>query len=182
MDNLLCDIDQIVVDIEQPMIDIYNNLTGHNLTKKVWDKYYLRDVSSLPMEKRVLEILYKQNFADLPLIPYAREGLASLAEYHNIYFATSRNPKKMQETVNMMRTHKIKYQDIIFNPDKAVTAKRVNAKLAFEDYWPSAVDLSSVCEVILFDYPYNRFDQTSRITRVPGFDDSHWWLNFMETK
>lgn len=179
MENILCDIDQVVVDIEQPMIDIYNWLTGKRLTKDKWNTYYLRDLDSPEIEKKVFEVLWERDFTDMPLVPHAREGLAFLSDRYDIYFATTRPSRKANDTYEMIKINQFKCKDVIFNPDKAKIARKLNTKFALEDYWINAVEISKVCNVILFDYPYNRFNGISGITRIQGFDDESWWLNLI---
>lgn len=180
MKNIICDIDQIIVDMEQPMIEIYRWLTGNKLNKKIWSRYYLRDMSSHEIEKKVFEVLWDRDFRDMPLIPYAKEGLSFLAERYNVYFATSRHSKKIKDTYEMIQANQLKCRDVIFSSNKAETARKLNARFAIEDYLTNAVGIAMVCEVYLFDYPYNRENSAPSIIRVSGFKDENWWLNFME--
>ncbi|MBU1136097.1 MAG: hypothetical protein ABIG37_03795 [Nanoarchaeota archaeon] len=180
------DLDQVVCDIQQQMIDIYNQLyPGENLTKKNWTTYYLRDLTSKEREDKVLEILAeKRIYRNMEFIPHAKKSLQKLAQSFDLCFVTHREwlyEKAKQDTVYSLTKDEIPYVRIFFTEKKARVAKSEHLKFFIEDNLKNALEISQVCPCYLFDYPYNREEiEKNSLLIIRGFENQDWWNLFMQ--
>ena len=180
MKNIGIDLDQVVFDIMGEILDIYNEITGENLTKDKWTKYLFRDVVSYEKEREIFDIMYERGgLRDMRVIPHARESLEKLSENHKIIIVTSRHPNRVEDTFASLEENQIPYHDIVFKRYKEEVARAYNFEWFVEDNLNYALDISRVCACYLFDLPYNRTENTNGVKRVPGFEDETWWPNLL---
>ena len=111
MKKIGIDLDNVVFDVQQEMIDIYNETHNPKITKKTWNKYYLRDVTGILLEEetQIFKIMdARGRFKNMNLLPHAKDCLTELSREYNIIPVTSRH-KELTAKETLFCLKKIKF-------------------------------------------------------------------------
>ena len=180
--NIGIDVDGVLVDLETKMLtygtkfSVENNLNINIKPNEYWEtkKFNWTENQELQFWNQYI-IKYVR---DSQAREYASEVIEKLMQEENkIYIITARDeygmPKeyygKMQEiTKNWLEKNNIKYNKLIFSPDKEKLQKCIenNVDIMIEDSPSNILDISKKVKVIKYDCTYNQEVQNSNIIKA----------------
>ena len=180
--NIGIDVDGVLVDLETKMLtygtkfSVENNLNINIKPNEYWEtkKFDWTENQELQFWNQYI-IKYVR---DSQAREYASEVIEKLMQEENkIYIITARDeygmPKeyygKMQEiTKNWLEKNNIKYNKLIFSPDKEKLQKCIenNVDIMIEDSPSNILNISQKVKVIKYDCPYNQEVQNSNIIKA----------------
>jgi len=190
--NIGMDIDDVIADFVNPIIDFYYKKTGIRLLYEDFFTYTFEKVWGGTSEEAIAivkEFYHTPEFANLPLIDGAKEGLRLLNEEHNLVFVTSRHAKAREVTPGWIRERLPELQDkrIIYSGEyiedsdvsKADICEREGLDVMVEDGGKCALDCSERgIRTILFDrrwnegysHPHRVYDWFGVMRKIGSFD------------
>ena len=180
--NIGIDVDGVLVDLENKMLtygtkfSVENNLNISIKPNEYWEtkKFNWTENQELQFWNQYI-IKYVR---DSQAREYASEVIEKLMQEENkIYIITARDeygmPKeyygKMQEiTKNWLEKNNIKYNKLIFSPDKEKLQKCIenNVDIMIEDSPSNILNISQKVKVIKYDCSYNQEVQNSNIIKA----------------
>lgn len=180
--NIGIDVDGVLVDLETKMLtygtkfSVENNLNINIKPNEYWEtkKFNWTENQELQFWNQYI-IKYVR---DSQAREYASEVIEKLMQEENkIYIITARDeygmPKeyygKMQEiTKNWLEKNNIKYNKLIFSPDKEKLQKCIenNVDIMIEDSPSNILNISQKVKVIKYDCSYNQEVQNSNIIKA----------------
>ncbi|MEM3405368.1 MAG: hypothetical protein QW117_00105 [Candidatus Pacearchaeota archaeon] len=162
MKNFIIDVDDVILQYVPALINYFNKKFNLKIKKRQIKSWEFSNYIPLPKE-RVLEVweefIKDNNFHNLRLVNYCREGIKKLSEYGNIYLVTYRsNDLKEKTEKNLNKLSKV-WKDLIFtNKNKKIDiCKKLDAFLIVDDS-PISVREAKESNIIsfLFDQPWNK--------------------------
>lgn len=141
-------------------------LWGEDIAHQFWEKYRKELVTTLPAKKYASEIIkkLKEQGNDIYIIT-AREN-------DDDWFADSIKNDVEKITKEWLNKNEIYFDKIIFGvKDKGTCCKENDIEYMIEDDPRNIRMLVGNTNVIIFDYPYNRGEEFSKITRAYSWYD-----------
>lgn len=168
--TIICDIDDVLNDLAQKVVELYNARSGKNLRVSDITSYNFYDC--LPQEDAdALCALFeeKELWDSLTPTPGSQDALKALIRQgHKVYLATATHYKNFAWKIEWLSKHYsfFDHKNVIRIMDKSL----LNADVMIDDHLDNLIN--NVCERICIDKPWNRSsskDYAYNIYRV-----SHW--------
>lgn len=150
-------------------------LWEENIAHQFWNKYREDLVIKLPAKKYASEVIHRLKEED-----------------NSIYIITARKnndewfPDHLKKEVEFITkkwldNNKIYYDEIVFNvKDKGKYCRENNINIMIEDDPRNLKKLIGNTNIIIFDYPYNRIAEFSKLTRAYSWYDIYNKIKTME--
>ena len=157
--RIVMDMDQVIVDMMNPLLRVYNGINNKMLT--------LEDITEYQLPEDMLRLIYRKNFfLELPPMPGAIDGMRTLGKHHDIIIASSPSEdgeiaKEKMVWTTIWLPEFLPHLHLVHRKDRLIGDAMV-------DDCPEYLESFDGVRIVR-DMPYNRhltFDE-----RVNGWDD-----------
>lgn len=181
--TIVCDVDDVLNDLSQKVVELYNARSGKNLQVSDITSYNFSEC--LPQEDAdALCALFqeKELWDSLEPIPGSQNGLKKLIQQgHKVYLATATHYKNFAWKMEWLNKHYsfFDHKNVIRIIDKSL----LKTDVMIDDCLDNLIN--NVCERICIDKPWNRSslkDYTYDIYRVSNWNEIPNVINDFERK
>ena len=106
--NIGIDVDEVLAELVEAFLEYHNHTYGTKYTKKDMFSYSFHEVLGGTEEEaklKILDFFATDFFCNLKLVAGAKEGIASLAEKHQLSIITARPHLIRQQTEQLIAEH-----------------------------------------------------------------------------
>jgi len=169
----------LTTGVNEQFLDKVNKLKGTKLSLDNLDQYYVENIVDISEDEKD-RILHELDYANVGVMPYAREALRRISEMYDIDIVTARNledSKVCRQTIDWLVNNSIPCSRLIFTKNKIKIARMLKYKYFVEDYGEMAMRLAQDGIVTyLIDYRHNKNAEHDNIIRVGRVDRGLAWL------